>query len=337
MQEARFYTLQEDNNKVKCQLCPHVCIIGENTRGKCGVRINKSGKLYSENYGKAIGLHSEPVEKKPLYNFHPGRQILSLGTYGCNLDCSFCQNYHISKPLYYTEIATNNVSVDEVINKVIASANSCGISYTFNEPTVWYEYMMDIAGKVKEKGYANAVVSNGYINPKPLEKLLDVIDGFNIDLKSFTDEFYRKYTGSTLAPVKNTLKTIARNNIHLEITNLVIPGLNDDPKTFKEMTKWISGELGKDTPLHINRYFPSYKMNIEQTPLETITVLREIALENLHFVYCGNVLPLNGESNTICPGCNRTVIKRTGHKKFTDSIDSNGNCIYCKYKIALLK
>ncbi len=334
MHEAQFYISLEEN-KLQCQLCPHVCIIGENRRGKCNVRINKSGKLYSENYGKATGMHCEPVEKKPLYNFYPGRKIFSLGSYGCNLDCSFCQNYHLSKASYYSVISASNASVNDVVDRVINSPNSCGISYTFNEPFVWYEYMIDIAVKVKEEGYANAIVSNGYINPKPLEKLLDVIDGFNIDLKSFTDDFYKKYTGASLEPVKKTLKTIAKRNIHLEIANLVIPGLNDDTKTFGDMITWISDELGKDTPLHINRYYPSYKMSIEPTPLETIVELRETALEKLNFVYCGNVPPLNGCSDTTCPGCSETVIKRTGYKTLVDNINKNGHCVHCDYKIAI--
>jgi len=333
MHEAQFYASQKDNI-VRCQLCPHGCTIKENERGKCSVRINQSGILYSENYGKAIGLHTEPVEKKPFFNFYPGYQILSIGSFGCNLGCDFCQNYHLSKPSYFSAIALKNTSVDEVVKKVISSQNSCGISYTFNEPFVWYEYMMDIAVKVKEKGYANAVVSNGYINPKPLEKLLDVIDAFNIDLKAFTDEFYRKYSGATLEPVKKTLKTIAKRNIHLEIANLIIPGLNDDTETFREMVTWISEELGKDTPLHVNRYFPSYKMNIEPTPLETITELRKIALEKLNFVYCGNVPPMESGSDTICPGCGETVIKRMGRKTTTDNIDENCRCVHCNYKVA---
>ncbi len=331
MYEAKYYTLI-DNNKVRCNLCPHSCILKQKERGKCNVRINISGKLYSENYGKAIGLHSEPIEKKPLYHFYPGKQIYSIGSVGCNFSCQFCQNHHISHPPFPEDIAY--ADIDYIIKAVSKIRNICGISYTFNEPFVWFEYMFDIAKKAKINNLSNAVVTNGYINPDPLNKLLEVTDGFNVDLKSFDNSFYQKYTGAELKPVQNTLKYIVKKNIHLEIANLIIPGLNDDKNIFKKMIDWINAELGKDIPLHINRYFPGYKMNIEPTPVETIIELRQIALEKLNFVYCGNISSAFGTSDTVCPKCNKTVIKRPGHKTIAENIDDKGNCVFCKYKIA---
>ncbi len=334
MQEAQFYKTHS-NKRAKCLLCPHACIIEENNAGKCNIRINKDGKLYSKNYGKATGLHAEPVEKKPLYHFYPGQQIVSVGTYGCNLRCDFCQNYHMSQAHVHNDFFSNDISTDRVVKQVLNSSECCGMAYTFNEPVVWYEYMLEIAEKVKNNGFANAVVSNGYINPKPLEKLINLIDGFNIDLKAFTDDFYRKYTGATLEPVKKTLKTIRSKNIHLEVTNLIIPGLNDDIKIFKTMVNWIADELGPQTPLHLSRYFPSYKMNIAPTPIKTIVSLREIAMDKLYFVYCGNVSSSYGGSDTVCPKCKTKVIERADYKTYAENLDFEGKCNQCKYKIAV--
>ncbi len=334
MHEAQFY-IKENATVIKCLLCPHRCIIKEGRYGKCNVRVNRSGSLYSENYGRVAGLNFDPVEKKPLYHFYPGWQIQSIGTFGCNLRCDFCQNYHMSQAARHSPISSRFISPADIVDLTLTKKGCCGISYTYNEPFVWYEYMTDIAKTAKEKGLANAVVSNGYINPEPLDRLLDIIDGFNIDLKAFSDDFYRKLTGATLEPVKTTLKTIAKYNIHIEIANLIIPGLNDDPAMFEKMTEWIAGELGTDTPLHINRYFPCYKLNIDQTPIETIMKLRNTALEKLNFVYCGNISSLYGESDTICPGCKKTVISRSGYIVCAGQLDEKGCCMNCNYKIVV--
>ncbi len=334
MHEAQFYTNSGDTD-IKCLLCPHECIIKEETYGRCNVRMNIAGKLYSENYGKVTGLNFDPVEKKPFYNFFPGKMIQSVGTYGCNLACSFCQNYHMSQAEIHNIVTSKYYNPSEIVEATLANKNCCGISYTYNEPVVWYEFMMDIAEMAKEKDLVNTVVSNGYINPKPLDKMLNVIDGFNIDLKGFSKDFYIKLTKATFYPVKETLKKIAKSNAHLEITNLIIPGLNDDPVIFGEMTDWIASELGKNTPLHINRYFPCYKLNIEQTKIETLVELKKIASKKLNFVYCGNISAIYGESNTICPKCKKTVIKRLGYEIYIDQIDKKGHCVQCKYKIAV--
>ena len=334
MHEAKFYN-KGKSNTVKCVLCPHRCIIKDGKYGKCKARLNKAGVLYSENYGRVTGLSYDPVEKKPLYHFYPGRQIQSVGTYGCNLHCEFCQNYHISQVCIKDLLSSRYMSPEDIILLTLKNNTCCGISYTYNEPATWYEYMMNIAVQAKKAGMANAVVSNGYINPEPLEMLMDITDAFNIDLKAFDDDFYRKFTGSTLKPVKRTIKTIAERNIHLEITNLILPGLNDDVQTFERFTQWVADELGPDIPLHINRYFPSYKMTIDPTPIEKITMLRKKAMDKLNFVYCGNVSSLYGSSDTICPKCKNTVIQRADYKTFTEGIDNKGNCIHCNYRITV--
>ncbi|MFO8021140.1 MAG: AmmeMemoRadiSam system radical SAM enzyme, partial [Perlabentimonas sp.] len=254
MMQCLFYKTLDDI-KVRCQLCPHNCTIPNEELGTCGVRYNDSGKLVCHT--SVSGLHTDPIEKKPLYHFYPGKQILSVGTYGCNLQCSFCQNHSISqycapknkKPHLYNPV--------DIINRAFNQNNCIGIAFTYNEPTVWVEYMLEIAKLAKQNSLANAMVTNGYINPKPLDMILEFIDAFNIDLKGFSDKFYKEFTGGKLSPVLNTLKTIAKSGKHIEITYLVIPGLNDDETDFKKMAEWIASELGPSIPLHINRYYPA--------------------------------------------------------------------------------
>jgi pyruvate formate lyase activating enzyme len=333
MKEAKYYK-KLDGNLMKCQLCPHGCAIPENLKGKCGVRLNKNGYLYSETYGNVSGVHLDPIEKKPLYHFYPNHNILSIGTYGCNLTCSFCQNHHISHPHSIDTFLTDNYSPENIIKISLVQKRTCGIAFTYNEPIVWYEYMYDIATLAKQNSLKNVVVSNGYINSKPLSKLVDIVDAFNIDLKAFNNEFYKKICGGSLVPVKQTLKTIFNRGRHMEITNLIIPGLNDNEKEFREMVKWIAGEFGENLPLHINRYFPSYQLTIEPTSQNTLLSLKEIAQDLLIFVYIGNMVS-NGDSNTICPKCQRTVIVRKGFRVNINEIDGEGKCKNCGYKIAI--
>lgn len=336
MQEAMYYFGDSQNGTVKCALCPHGCHIQKGKTGICGVRLNSRSKLYSTNYGMVTGMHFDPIEKKPLYHFHPGSSILSVGTFGCNLQCVFCQNFHISHPANMEILNTKSVSLNRILKASLEYIDNCGIAYTYNEPIVWIEYMFDIAVPARQQGLKNAMVSNGYINRKPLEQLLDVMDAFNIDLKAYTNSFYNDICGGSLQPVKNTLQAIAKRGKHLEITNLVIPGLNDDTKVFGEMVKWIAGELGNDIPLHINRYFPSYRLQIHPTPTETLLRLRSLAMEMLNFVYIGNVSQGGDLSNTICPQCRKVVIERSGYSIELRGIDNLGNCIGCGRRIVVL-
>jgi len=331
MKEALFYQ-KKDNQKVQCLLCPDNCIIAEGKRGACKVRKNNKGMLIAENYALISAIHTDPVEKKPLYHFYPGKPILSLGTAGCNLHCLFCQNYEISQSAV-DEIPLHLLSPGDAVNKALQTSGNIGIAYTYNEPVIWYEYVYDTATLAHEKQLKNVMVSNGYINPEPLEKIIPLIDAFSVDLKAFSETFYKKYTASKLQPVLESLKIIRAHNKHLEITNLVIPGLNDDKHEFEKMIDWIAGTLGYDTVFHLSRYFPAWKMTIEPTPVDTLKRLYKIAREKLQYVYLGNVSSLEEGQNTVCPQCGQTVIHRSGYYTEITGLDSNGNCTHCGHHI----
>ena len=331
MKEALFYE-KLTNNKVKCTLCPHNCIIDDGKRGICRVRINKNGILYSEVYDKISSINNDPIEKKPLYHFFPGRDILSVGSVGCNLQCKFCQNWEISQTSVSDYHYIRNFNADEIVQLVLRGKNNIGIAYTYNEPIVWFEFMLEIAKIAKKKNLKNVMVTNAYINREPLEIILPYIDAYSIDLKSFADDFYKKITLSDLQPVKDNIKFLSKNNKHIELTNLVIPTLNDDVEIFEDMVKWIADELGKNTVFHISRYFPTYKLKIEPTPVDKLLELFEIAKKHLNYVYLGNVSISDGE-NTICDNCGKTVITRQRYFVQTDGIDKDGKCKYCEKKI----
>jgi len=332
MHTAEYFRKKPDG-AVVCTLCPHQCIIKPEQYGTCGARVNHAGELFAATWGKVTALHNDPIEKKPLYHFHPGSMILSVGSFGCNMNCSFCQNHHISQPEALDKLPYKSYTPLEIVELAEQLPGNSGIAYTYNEPSVWYEFMMDIAIPAKEKGLKNAVVSNGFINPEPLNRLLEVIDAFNIDLKGFTPEFYQERTGSELKPVLKTLKTIADRGNHLEITHLVIPGLNDNQGNFREMVKWISNEVGRFVPLHISRYFPNHKLRLEPTPLDTMLAFYEIAREELAWVYLGNVHSKSGVSDTKCPQCGTTVIERGGYTTNLKNAMPDGKCSKCKFQI----
>ncbi len=288
MQEASFYEKKADGS-VQCLLCPHLCKIKDGKRGICGVRKNINGQLFAETYGRVTSLHSDPIEKKPLYHFHPGDYIFSMGSLGCNLHCLFCQNSEISQSNFDDFPYYKNYTTDDIINLAKKNTDNIGIAYTYNEPTVYYEFMYDIAKKASANKLLNVAVTNGFINKAPLEQLLEYIDAFSVDLKAFTESFYKRYTGSSLAPVKETIKTIKAHGKHLELINLVIPTLNDDKQTFEQMVRWINDEIGNETVLHLSRYFPRHKLTISPTSIDTLKELKDIADKYLKNVYLGNV------------------------------------------------
>ncbi len=331
MQRASYYT-REAENSVICQLCPHFCKLNPGDKGKCGVRINREGDLYSDSYGKLSALHIDPIEKKPIYHFRPGKRILSIGSWGCNLSCSFCQNHHISQVSAGNEVYEMFTPKD-VVDRALLVSNNAGIAYTYNEPLVGFEFVMDTAMLAKEKGLKNVVVSNGYINPEPLEQLMEVTDAFNIDLKAYTNRFYKEVTDGTLKPVLKTIKAIARKQIHLEITFLVIPGFNDDVEDFRNMLQWIREEAGDLTPLHINRSFPHYRLLLAPTPENTIEEFVEIAKDYLTFVYPGNISPVEDAQNTYCQGCGRLIISRKGYASKVVNADEQGYCNGCSFNV----
>ncbi|MEM4637690.1 MAG: AmmeMemoRadiSam system radical SAM enzyme [Candidatus Woesearchaeota archaeon] len=325
-----FYKIKNFYKKEKetiiCNLCPHNCRINNNKKGICGTRININGQFYSMVYGKVSAIHVDPIEKKPLYHFYPGEKILSIGTIGCNLFCRGCQNYEISKN--HTPISEIQFISPKEIVEIAIKNNIRMIAYTYNEPTIFYEYMVDIAKLAKKHNIKNVMVSNGYINEKPLKKLLKYIDAANIDLKGFNEKFYREYANAKLEPVLKTIKIIKESKKWLEITNLIIPKTNDDLKEIKKMCIWIKENA--NSPLHFSRFFPYFKAaDKEITPKETLFEAKKIAINTgIKYVYIGNIGFLD---NTYCPKCNNLLIKRNPYIEVCGI--SKGKCKKCNNKI----
>lgn len=328
--EALYYI--PSANGVKCLLCPFNCVIAEGKAGICKVRRNINGKLIAETWGYLSAVHLDPIEKKPLYHFFPGSQILSLGSVGCNMHCRCCQNWQISQVPVPEDGGSGLTEPGEIVTKALSIKGNLGVAYTYNEPTVWYEYMLETARLVHQAGLKNVMVSNGYINTEPLQELMGYIDAFNIDLKGFTDKFYREYTGARLDPVLQSLKQIKKSNRHLEITNLVIPSQNDDSAVFRDMIQWIANELGPDTVLHLSRYHPAFRSNEASTPAATLENFCRAAREKLHYVYAGNIY-LKSFQDTYCPVCGNLLISRTGYDVVLhSSLTPDGCCRQCGKK-----
>ncbi len=331
MLEANYYQ-QLSQEKVQCLLCPQNCILSDGETGFCNARKNVSGYLYSSIFKKISSLAFDPIEKKPLYHFFPGREILSIGSYGCNLKCNFCQNYDISQ-VPFKNYNRFNLSTDDILLAIHTNKNNIGLAFTYNEPIIWIEYILFLTKLIDAK-YKKVMVTNGYIHLQPLEDLLSVIDAFNVDLKGFTDDFYHNNTGGSLEPVKKSLKMIKQSGKHLELTNLILPTQNDNPQQFEEMVIWIAEELGKDTPLHLSRYFPRYKSAIEQTSLEVMLELFQIAEQHLDFVYLGNLHSEKGQ-NTYCPNCKNELISRKGYYTVITGLDEQ-KCSKCGFETKII-
>lgn len=324
--EAQWYIPLSDEN-VQCTLCPHNCILREGKSGICRVRVNLGGKLITEVNGFVSSINFDPIEKKPLYHFYPGSTILSLGTYGCNLRCFFCQNCTISQTAAEPELPHIFYTPEQIIQIALQRPGNLGIAFTYNEPVVWFEYMFDIARLAKKAGLKTVMVTNGFINNEPLSALLEYIDAFSVDLKAFNEEFYSKVTSSKLGPVKETLKQISLAGKHLEIVNLVIPELNDDHASFTAMLRWIANELGQETVFHISRYYPNYKLKTEATSVSSIHKLKILAEKELKYVYTGNIY---AESNdTHCLKCNNILISRQSYSVTIPGLDKDGKCKVC--------
>lgn len=286
LREALYYE-KSDDMSLHCLLCPHGCTISEDKSGICGVRRNKGGTLYTENYGMAAAIAMDPVEKKPLYHFYPGKYLLSIGTIGCNFRCSFCQNHPIAQPEHSELINLSSITGDYLLSLCKQEDDCIGVAYTYNEPSIWYEFVLDTSRFINQNGFKNVLVTNGYISEKPLLELLPFIDAMNIDVKAFNSTFYKEICGGKLEEVKRTVE-IAAKACHVEITTLVIPDLNDNPSEIDELASWLAA-LSPSIPLHLTRYFPRHKMEKSPTPIGTLKLLKETAEQHLKYVYIGNV------------------------------------------------
>lgn len=320
------------NNAVKCLLCARECLIETGKRGKCETRINIDGVLKSLVYGRPISVHVDPIEKKPFYHFLPGSRAFSMATSGCPLECGFCQNWQISQSAP-EDFRTDFIPPETIVNTA-GKKRSQVIAFTYNEPTVFTEYLTDIARAGRKKGLRHVLISCGYMNEKPLDEMCDVLDAIKIDLKGYDKNFYRNVCKAELEPVLRTIRKIAKSGVHLEIVNLVVPTLNDSEKMLKELANWIANEIGPDVPVHFTRFHPDYKMlNLPPTPVATLERAYGIAKQaGLRYPFVGNV-PGHRGNNTYCPACGKTLIPRTGFFVTAFHVE-NGHCKFCKEKIA---
>jgi len=297
---------------VQCELCPKMCLIEPGQSGECRVRINIDGVLRTVVYGYPCSIHIDPIEKKPLFHFLPGTKILSLATVGCNLHCKNCQNWEISQA--NPEDSQALVCPPQKLVELTKQYHCLSLAYTYTDPIIFYEYTYDTAKLAKSSGLHNVLVTAGYINEEPWKRLLKYVDAANIDLKGISEDFYVRVCSGTLKPVQDALVTAKASGILVEVTNLIIPTLNDKPEQIRKLTRWVKVNLGGNTPMHFSRFFPRYKMrHLPPTSLKTLDIAREIAMsEGLNFVYIGNILSEHGQ-NTYCPGCNSLLIERSGY------------------------
>jgi pyruvate formate lyase activating enzyme len=319
--EAQYYN-QKPDNKVQCLLCPHNCIISQGKTGICGTRQNIDGRLVTLIYGEVTGISMDPIEKKPLYHFCPGTDILSIGTKGCNFKCSFCQNWHISQDLN----VNSNFYKPEDIVRIALERDSIGIAYTYSEPFIWFEYIMDCSKLARDSSLKNVYVTNGFINPEPLRDILEYADAMNIDLKYFRDDTYKRISNGRLNSVLDTIKA-ANRECHIELTTLIVTGINDDIGEMKDIIDFIYS-VDPDIPWHISRYHPSFKYDAPATDIDFMMRVYEEARKKLRFVYCGNISSSYPGSDTVCPSCNNTVISRSGYHVSIEVL-KNGKCGKC--------
>jgi len=322
--EAKYYEKRE-NGSVKCLLCPHYCIIRNGKAGICRARKNDHGTLYAINYGECVSLAIDPIEKKPLYHFHPGEPILSTAPNTCNFLCPYCQNASISQ----LEAPTEYISPGDLVNIAIRKG-SFAIAYTYTEPLTWYEYLLETGKLAHQNGLKNVLVTNAMINEEPLCELLPLIDAANIDLKAIREDFYKKVVKGDLSTVLNTIRITKENGVHVEITNLIIPGYNDSRSNIKELVKFVAS-LGDTTPLHFSRYFPHYKFREPPTPVETLKMAWETGKKYLKYVYLGNVMLEEGR-DTYCPNCGNLIVERAYFHARKVGIEE-GKCKKCGSKV----
>jgi len=332
LHEAQFWG-PAVGSKVRCNLCRFHCVIADGKRGRCGVRENLDGTLYSLVYSRSIAENVDPIEKKPLFHFHPGSRSLSIATVGCNFHCQHCQNADISQwPHEKQGIPGESLPPQQVVADAVAQ-QCTSIAYTYTEPTIFYEYAYDTALLARQSGLKNVFVTNGYTTTAALEKISPYLDAANVDLKGFDEKKYREVTGASLAGVLECLKDYRRLGVWLEVTTLVIPGINDSPAELTQIAEFIAGELGLEVPWHVTAFYPSYKM-VDRPPTSPESLLKARAIgreAGLVHIYVGNVATADGEE-TLCPGCGAVVISRCGFSLKEVALDGN-RCRRCGYEL----
>jgi pyruvate formate lyase activating enzyme len=330
---ARFFE-REGDGRLRCTLCPRECLLGDGQAGFCSVRENRGGEMVLLAYGKSTGFAVDPIEKKPLYHFLPGTEVLSFGTVGCNLGCRFCQNWNISKAKASGR-GMETHTPEQVVDLAV-SAGCPSIAFTYNDPIIWAEWAIDVAREARRRGIRTVFVTSGFVEERAREEIFSWMDAANVDLKAFTEEFYAKVTLSHLAPVLETLEWLARDGrVWTEVTNLLIPGLNDDPEETRRLAEWVGAHMGPDVPLHFSAFHPAWKMaDRPPTPPATLTRARRIAREaGLRHVYTGNVHDPEGQT-TFCPGCGGTVVVRDWNTVRAYRLGPGGTCRKCGERIA---
>jgi pyruvate formate lyase activating enzyme len=323
---------RHDEAMVRCLLCAQACDIKAGQSGRCRARVNVGGELRSLVYGHPAAIHVDPIEKKPFYHFLPGSTALSLGTSGCPLRCKFCQNWQLSQSAPGALEAPYIAPMDMAASA--AAKRTPVIAFTYNEPTVFAEYLLDVAGAAQARGVRSVMVSCGFANEAPLADVCRALSAIKIDLKGFSDEFYRTVCGAELKPVLRSIKQVARSGRHLELVNLVVPTLNDSERSLQDLSAWVAGELGPDVPVHFTRFHPDYQLlNLPPTPVSTLERARDMAMAaGIRYAYVGNV-PGHAGNHTYCPGCRKAVVRRDSFF-VTELHVKNGACEFCRQKIA---
>lgn len=313
-----------EGDAVRCELCPHRCRVAEGKRGICRVRENRGGRLFATTYGRVAAVQMDPIEKKPLFHFHPGTEILSVGSIGCNFRCGFCQNWH----LVLGQASLSAAGIPDLVRSAKASG-SIGIAYTYNEPMIWHEFVTDCAREFRKAGMVNVLVTNGYVSPEPLADLLPLVDAMNIDLKSMDPGFYRKTCGGDLDPVLDTIRAAAKH-VHVEITTLLVTGENDSDDAIRKVVDFVAG-TDAEIPLHFSRYFPHHRFTAPPTPPGRLEAAFRIGREKLSYVYVGNYF-LAGSEDTRCPRCGATVVRRQGFRSSPAGL-AGSRCASCAAKL----
>ena len=333
VREASLY-IKLENKLVRCNLCPRRCYIKDGSRGFCGVRENRNGTLYALTFGKLTAMNADPIEKKPFFNFWPGSLAFSISSTGCSFACPWCQNWSIAhaRP---EETLMEEVEPEKVV-KLAKNYGCKSIAYTYNEPIIWFEYIVETAKIAKKEGLFNLLVTNGYVTEEAIEEYSPYIDAANVDVKAFNPNFYQKYCKARMEDVLNATEKMVKKGWHVEVTYLIIPTLNDNFDEIRQMVRWVRDKLGPDTPIHFSRFYPMYKMtHLPITPIDRIVKAREIALqEGLHYVYAGNVPGHEGE-NTYCPKCGFLLVKRIGFDVVGWKLTEKMTCPKCGEKIAI--